>query len=66
MLHIELLSFEMDVTNIVQAKTYKLTEDESQHNKEMVGLIRFQMIQTLTGLEKEAYRTAERLFSTLD
>ena len=63
--YVELLSFEMEVTNILQARTYKLTEDETVPIiRNWLGREGLQLIQTLINSKKVAYKRVEGMFSS--
>ena len=63
--YVELLCFEMEVMNILQTKTYKLTvEGKVPMIKNWLGRER-QLIQTFKNTEKEVCKTVEGLLSTL-
>ena len=64
--YVKILSFEIEVTNILRKKTYKLTEEEK------FPIIRnwlvrkgLQLIQTFTSSKKESCKRVEGLFFTL-
>ena len=62
--YVELLSFEMEVMNILQTKTNELIEGEKVPIiKSWLGRDGWQLILTYTDSEKEAYDRVEGLFS---
>ena len=62
----ELLSFEMEVTNILQTKTYELTEEETPLIiKNWLVREGLHLLLTFTNSEKKAYKTVDGLLSTL-
>ena len=63
----ELLNFKMEVTNILQIKTYKVTDEENiPIIKNWLGRVGIQLIQTSMNTDKETCRTLKGLFSTID
>ena len=64
--YVELLSFEMEVMNILQTKTYELNDEEKVPVIKKLEKEGLQLIQTFTNPEKEAPKMAGGLFVTLD
>ena len=64
--YVELISFKLDVTNILQTKTYELTEEEEKVSviKNYLVIEGIQLIQKLTSSEKGAYKTVKGQFSS--
>ena len=63
---VELLKFEMEVANMLQTKKYRLNNEEmSLYLKNWLRRKGLQLIETFMKSEKEAYKTAEGLVTTL-